>query len=157
MPPITIRIRQYAFQFPSRYREGTVLTIGEAKALNQLLAENIRNNVDQWVTKAEAELPVGELIPQAIHSALQNKIASYAMKYEFRAREAKNKPGLIEIEARELAEQEARQLGRGPDQEDWELVVTELMSLPKIQDEARHRAKAKREIAQQMLNELING
>ena len=103
--PITIRIKGYGFQFPSRYAPGHILTEGEAHALNQVLATNIRNNVDGLVGSVEP--PEGEtfLTVEQVE-ALQLQISRYVEGYALgESRKPAQAParGMLEQEAWELA------------------------------------------------------
>lgn len=101
---ITIRIRHQSFTFPVRYVPGHVLSESEATALNGLLAENVRNNVDQWVIR---ELDGDGGLSPITHAALQVRIAEYAGHYQFgRGRIAlagQPGPGALEAEIERLA------------------------------------------------------
>jgi rubrerythrin len=74
---ITIQGKQFSIIQP--YTAGHPLTDGEAGALNQTFAENIRNNTAKWVQEALD----GNSFDQ---DELQSKIADYAESYEFGAR-----------------------------------------------------------------------
>jgi hypothetical protein len=65
-----ITIAGAVFQVPIKYREGHVLTAGEASALNQTFRENVRNNL------ASKE------------GLTQEQVNEYAAKYEFGERQA---------------------------------------------------------------------
>lgn len=71
------------------FSEGDVLTAGEANALNQTFAENIRNNFAKTV---KTHLDAGTLDVEALQKALDD----YQLEYEFGARRSRE-PG----EARE--------------------------------------------------------
>jgi proline dehydrogenase len=75
MPSITIQ--GHEFEVPAPYAEGHVLTAGEASALNQTYAENLRNNFAKQVKDA-GESP--DLVD------LQAKLDAYANEYEFGVR-----------------------------------------------------------------------
>lgn len=75
------------------YAEGHSLTDAEASALNQLLAENVRNNTSGFIAKRRKELAeaagvdVGsfELPPDEI-AELSAKVVQYAAEYTFSGR-----------------------------------------------------------------------
>lgn len=91
---ITIQGTQYTI--PANYAEGHVLTEGEASAMNQLFAENIRNNFAGKIKAAEEKK---EARPG------QAELDKYCEEYKFGAR-GPGGPKLdpIEAEARRLAE-----------------------------------------------------
>lgn len=62
------------------YAEGHPLTAGEAKALNQVRAENIRNNMASVVKSAKAE--DGSITDEALASVAA-AVAKYDVEYEF--------------------------------------------------------------------------
>lgn len=91
-PVSTITIQGLPFEVDRPYVAGThELTAGEAHALNQTRAENLRNNFASVVRKAmedyrkanglaeDAEVPVTELDKEA----LDEQFAQYASEYEF--------------------------------------------------------------------------
>lgn len=74
----TINIHGEAFEVSTPYAEGHTITAAEAKALNQVRAENIANNVRKAVKAAlESENPE-EALAQ-VHAAF----AEYDKNYEF--------------------------------------------------------------------------
>jgi len=77
-PPMTttrhVTIQGDSFEITAPYAEGHTVTEAEAKALNQLRAENIRNNVASRIRKAEEK---GEALDK---TAL---VADYDSTYEF--------------------------------------------------------------------------
>ena len=95
--PITlITIQGIEFEVPQPYTEGHVVTAGEASALNQTLAENLRNNFAPKVKAAAAEYRKtnnlaedAEVAPSNLDSdALQADLDKYAETYEFGVRTA---------------------------------------------------------------------
>lgn len=91
-PVSTITIQGLPFEVDRPYKAGShELTAGEAHALNQTRAENLRNNFASVVKKAmddyrkannladEAEVPVTELDKDA----LDDQFAEYVSQYEF--------------------------------------------------------------------------
>ena len=94
-----IRIRGLTFTIPSRFAPGHVLSDAEALALNGVLAENIRNNVDQWVRGDEGS---------EAHAALAARVARYAEDYQFSGRPRPTSLSPLEKMAQQVA---ARALG----------------------------------------------
>jgi pyruvate/2-oxoglutarate dehydrogenase complex dihydrolipoamide acyltransferase (E2) component len=149
----TITIRGHRFVLARQWEQGHQLTDGEAAALTNLFAENVRNNVDQWVASV---VGAGEELAPEDHAALQARIAAYADGYVFNPR-----PGLRRAESlgeqalRELATERARiRLGLGPD----DLVTDEDLAVeladPKVRTQAAQAAAIRRRVAQQALADL---
>lgn len=91
----TVTIQSQTFQIPAPFLEGHVLKANEASALNQLFAENIRNN---FAGKMKAAKDAGQTVPG------QAELDAYASAYTFGARAvvARNIDP-VEKEARSLA------------------------------------------------------
>jgi hypothetical protein len=160
MPDLTMRIRQYSFTLAPRYSAGTVLTAGEAQALNGLMVENIRNNVDQWVASEVAALPAGTLLPAETITALQRRISDYQQQYQFNERRGAGRPraGAIELEARQLAlmrisEREGIVVG-DISVEQFASSIDELLEDPSLQAEARDRVAIREAAVQRSLDDL---
>lgn len=157
-----IRIDQYAFSLPLRYRAGHSLSQNEADALNGLRAENIRNNVKRWVDEAKKSVPLGELLTPDALSALQDRVSEYAASYEFGAK-AEPKGGTrktsFEVEllaiAKERVEEQARSLGIELSEEGLQAAIESQTKLAIVIEEARRRVAAKNELAQQALQSLL--
>ena len=91
---ITIQGRQFTIPMP--YAEGHQLNSAEAAAVNQLYAENVRNNFAGKIKQAEEKK---ESVPG------QEELDKYCAEYKFGARGAAGpKLDPIEAEARRLAE-----------------------------------------------------
>lgn len=73
----SITIAGHAFNVPSRYSEGHVLTANEAAALNQTFHENLRNNFAKTVKEAGETPDLADL---------QSKLDAYAESYQFGVR-----------------------------------------------------------------------
>lgn len=157
-----IRIGNYPFNIPQRYRVGHELSQNEADALNGLRAENIRNNVKRWVDEATRGLQPGELLTPDAISALQDRVSEYAASYEFGVR-AEPKGGVrktaFEIEllaiAQERVESQARAMGIELSEEGLAEAVESQMKLAIVIEEARRRVSARQELAQQALQSLL--
>lgn len=157
-----IRIGQYAFSVPTRYRAGHELSQNEADALNGLRAENIRNNVKRWVDEATRGLTPGELLTPDALSALQDKVSEYARDYEFGPR-GEPKGGIrktaFEVEllaiATERVESQARQMEITLSEEGFAEAVESQMKLAIVIEEARRRVAARNQAAQDALASLL--
>ncbi len=155
-----IRIRHYVFNLSEPYQPGTVLTAGEAQALNGLRAENIRNNVARAILDEVAALASGEMLPPETLQALQLVIDQYAAGYQFILRhEPRTRPGLIDREARELATdrviEERRRTGEPTEGASVEAEIELLTRTSTIQDLARRRIAQRQAIAASAMEELL--
>lgn len=102
----TIRVRQIPFELGREWQPGHEMTPGEARALTQLFAENVRNNVDGWVKKALGDR---EALEFTEHAELQLRISAYAQAYEFRDRPPEAAPlHPLDRHARAIAEERLR-------------------------------------------------
>jgi hypothetical protein len=112
----TITIQGYEFEAPAPYTEGHQLTNAEAAALNQLLAENLRNNFRTTVQDAKdkalkaakdhGSYAEGEEVPLSDDNLLELQIAftKKAEDYEFAGRRGTRAPvDPIEREAYKIA------------------------------------------------------
>ena len=87
----SITIANVEYSIPQPFAEGHVCTGNEANALNQLLAENCRNNFAEKVKKAEDVKPT------------QEEFDAYVAGYEFGVRSVTTKDP-IEKEMRRIVE-----------------------------------------------------
>lgn len=71
-PRNEVTIAGAVFAMPAPYKEGHALNANEAAAMNQLLAENVRNNFAKTVKDANGDV-----------GALQPKLDEYVKTYEF--------------------------------------------------------------------------
>lgn len=90
-PKKVITIANVEYSIPQPFAEGHVCTANEANALNQLLAENCRNNFAEKVKKAEDVKPT------------QEEFEAYVAGYEFGVRSVSTKDP-IEKEMRKIVE-----------------------------------------------------
>ncbi len=143
-----IRINGYTFELTSPYAEGSVLTSGEAKAFNNLRAENIQNNFRSKVNEAVSGLPTGELLSASALAELQAGLSAYDLAYKFNEKQARSRVGDIEAEARAIARErtlaQAAQDGLTLTEAILAQVVSEMEKIPSVLDEARLRVQAKR-------------
>lgn len=156
----TIKISGVIFQVPSRYAEGHSLSANEAAALNQVLAENLRNN---FAEKVKSALKSGDFSDQDEHK-LQLEFAEYANEYEFnRRRKVKTHNDPVVKEARKLAKQlvseqarkkniDLKSLASGRMDE---LVDQLLAKNPSIMDEAKERIASVQRVATAGADELF--
>jgi hypothetical protein len=158
--PLNIRIQQHDFFIDQRYNAGHVLSEGEAQALNQIFAENIRNNVFAWVTRTMEESK-SQLLTLEQHNDLQSKIARYAEAYRFRTRERRRPPSPIEAAADEIALQDAeiegQQRGFPLDSQEVRLRYLQLRTDPVVVERARQLVIQRQAFADGTLKDMPNG
>lgn len=156
-----IRTSGYTFVISEPFQAGTIITAAEAKALNDLRAENIQNNTRRLVQQASAGLSQGQLLAQEVLDQIQTRITEYDLGYSFeqKAASARNRLGDIEAEARDIAreqvEEAMRQAGAGaPDEPEFQRLIAETAALPQIIAAARDRVAAKRRAVSGVLEDL---
>ena len=155
-----IRIGPYSFEIGEPYHAGHPLTPDEARALNALRAENIRNNFSRQIKREESRQRVEVLDAEAL-AALRALLVEYEAGYRFSAPKTATRQytGKLEREvesvARERVEIEARRAGRELSREEFETAVLDSMLLPAVQEEARRRVEARMQIAHSSLQELL--
>lgn len=152
-------IKGYTFSLTEPFHPGTVITKGEAQALNKLRVENIANNLRELVNKAVATLEPGEMLSQEKLAEIQAEITRYDLGYQFLERHSpRTRLGAIEQEARAVAreriEAQARRDGAELTEEQIEQLVGETEGLPAVQEEARLRVSARRRVTSEGLDSL---
>lgn len=164
-PYADLTIQGLTFSAPQPYAAGHTLTDNEASALNQVLAENLRNNFAGTIKQAfedfrktnnlaeDAEVAVDQLDKDD----LETKFTAYAAEYEFGVRRAGGSrlpSDPIEREAYEMAQDLIKQalkkknvkLDTVPKEKFHEFVTQLLDSKPEIRAEAKRRVEASRSI-----------
>ena len=153
-PRTEITIQGAAFIVPEPFTEGYTLKANEAAALNQVLAENLRNNFAKRVKDALEE--VGGSVEGLDVVALQAELDAYVGTYEFGARKTGTRVSLdpVEREARKQAAKKIREALRkkGIAQKDMEdgqfdSLVDQLASRPEIIEAARRIVEATSNLA----------
>ena len=76
-----ITVQGLKFEVSTPFAEGHTCTEAEAKALNQVRAENIRNNMARKVK--DATDTHGKNLPDEVVQSLHNQFAEYDQNYEF--------------------------------------------------------------------------
>lgn len=160
-PTQNIKIAGMIFPIPKPYTSGHVLDELEAKALNQLFAENVRNNCSKMVK--EAAPADGQALSVEETSALRSKLMAYAESYHFSARAPKEPQDPAVALARKLAAEEYRAAlrGKGRDpkeisKEDFEKNITWIVdNRPRFLEEAKRRLDAAQAGANDLLSELV--
>lgn len=165
-PAASITIQGMEFEVDWPYQEGHTCTPGEASALNQTRAENLRNNFAGNIKKAmedyrkangmaeDAEVPVANLD----QDALQNAFDAYAAKYEFGVRTAGGIRTPLDPVTREahriaLERIKGQLVKRGitissvPKEKMGEMVAQVVAKYPDITEEAKRRVESAASIA----------
>lgn len=163
----TITIQGLEFEAPQPYKAGAhELTAGEASALNQTLAENLRNNFAPRIKAAmaeyrkanslaeDAEVPVANLDQDALSEAF----AKYADEYEFGVRTAggtRTPSDPVEREAQRIARDKVKaalnaksiKLDSVPKEKMAEYIKQVLEKYPAIREEAKRRVDTAASVA----------
>lgn len=103
----TITIQGLNFDVTAPYGEGHQITEAEAKALNQVRAENIRNNFAKRIKDAKEKH--GDELPQEVVQELTAAVAEYDASYEFTLANTGNGAARVT----DPVEREALSLARG--------------------------------------------
>lgn len=162
----SITIQGLEFEAPQPFAEGHVLTAGQASALNQTFAENLRNNFAPNVKKAMAEYRktngLAEDAEVAVtsldHDALQAEFDKYADEYEFGVRRAgglRTPTDPVAREAHRIAQERVKaalnknnvKLSSVSKEKMGELITKLIAKDPAINEEAKRRVSAIADIA----------
>ena len=171
----TIKIQGYLFEILQPFAEGpTVLTAGQAGALNQTRAENIRNNGASWlirrlkahndalIAKGLEPLTEDDDAPEEILAEFRAYVAELDATYDFSARRTRAPADPVEREAYKIAASKIREklvenkieiksLADGQ----FEALVNKLLEArPEIREVARRRVEEAAAIASVTLDEL---
>lgn len=95
-PTGSFAIQGKAFQIPKPFNDGHVCTSSEAGVLNQILAENTRNN---WASRIKKDLEEGTFD----QTKIQAEIDEYLENYEFGVRRGRGPSDPVEREALNMA------------------------------------------------------
>ena len=156
-----ITIQGLTFSVATPYVAGHVVSEAEAKALNQVRLENIRNNMASTVRDAKGDTE--EVAPE-IYEALKAAVAEYDSKYEFTMASVgggKRSSDPVETEARRLAKSaiaaklsaDGRTL-KSIDPEKLAAAIAKLADDPNIVKEAKRIVKNRAESAASAMAEL---
>lgn len=161
----TVKIQGVDFEVPQPYVAGTrELTEGEASQLNQVLAENLRNNFASTVDKAQEDAAKANGVEVTAVTndmldlgALNKAFEDYCDTYEFGVRRggAPRITDPIEREAMDMATAAVREaikkqgikLADVPAEKIRDLSTKLLAKNPAIREEAKRRVEATRGIA----------
>lgn len=100
-PRESFTVKGEVFKIAEPYAEGHVLTAGEAGALNQTFAENIRNNFSKKLEAAKTNNTYDAEV-------FQSEIDSYAEEYEFGVRATRTSADPVMAEAMDIMRDKVR-------------------------------------------------
>jgi len=156
-----IRVKQHDFHLPCRFATGHVCTEAEAAALQQMFAENIRNNIDSWVHKAIAQSG-RRILTQAQHDDLQARVWDYASEYQFKVRAAPKATARTPVEqaidelAMNKALTEAQLTGVSSEDTDTiALLLEKHRRDPHLVERARDMVEQWQEVAAEAVKDLV--
>lgn len=160
MNRVTIRIRGYQFSVKAPYSEGDPMGEAEVLQLNDLRADNIRNNMTKPVLEEIASLPADAMLSPAQVLVLQAKITAYDDKYALQLKhQARPRVGQIEAEAKAIAEErldtQLREVGLAVPAEEYAVMLREMIALESVQTLARERVQTKRQVLSGSLEDLL--
>ena len=160
-----IQIRNYQFSLDEPFIAGQSISAGEARALNALRAERLREALTRRVVEAHKPVNVGQdgasrLLPAEVLTKLQLILDELAYRFVFPPpSEPKPKIGTIESVSRALAQEQVeadiRQSGLSMSEEQKEKLIEKALAAPAVQHEARRRIEARAAIAEAALRELM--
>lgn len=167
----SILIQGVMFPVKAPYAEGHPLTAGEASQLNQVLAENLRNNFAGKVKDAKAAAYVeanggkaedvtdaqlkGVTLDDAVIESLRAEFTEYAETYEFGVRRGGRIMDPVEREINRMAEEAVKAAIKGKgiklssvaDDKFDELVRGFIEAKPELREEAERRVRAAQDAA----------
>lgn len=151
----TIVIQGVSVEVSQPYAEGHTVTAAEAKALNQVRAENLRNNLAAKVKEIKGD---AEELSQEQLSQIAATVAEYDKAYEFSMASAgggSRTTDPLEAEAKAIARQlvsnAVRKSGiklKDYPKDKFDAKVAEVMELPEVQSAAKERLKKKAKLAE---------
>lgn len=131
-PLADITIQGLQFKVPQPFSQGHVLTENEAGALNQVFAENIRNNKAGVIEKAQEAAKKEGAAPVNMQT-LQGEIDKYVSEYEFGAKK-------FGVRVVDPVEREARSLAKS-----------------KIEAQLKKQGKKLADVSAESMNAMISG
>lgn len=162
-PRSDIKIQDIIFSCPRPYAEGMTLTAGEAQALNQTFAENIRNNTAALVkqrNELQEKADRGEDVNGSkvkTDEELKEEFEEYATTYQFGVRSARGvtvSANPVEREARRIAMEQIKNALKAKnisiksvDDEKMEALVSQLAGQEAVLTEARRRVESIKDVS----------
>ncbi len=154
-----IRVKDFMFKLSEPYEEGHECTGTEARMLNQLRSDYIRNAVFRKLDKIKSESSADEAVSSARVLELLNEfVKNLDAEYEFPT-DARNSAKLTSIQkvAEELAREKAISEMTITDGEDWlEMRTLVLSQTEEIFQAAKKRIENQKLLAELALKELID-
>ncbi len=157
---LIIALSHYEFSISEPFKAGSVLTLAEAQALNQLTLENIRNIASKAMGKAER----GEdgLLTVESEREVRRVIADLDAHYEFKLRSPPRvKSSTLEAEiarvAEEAVEAHARQIGAELSETQRLEAEEAYRQSPSVLSEAKRRLAERIRINSETIEDLIGG
>lgn len=168
VPVTQITVQGLTFEAPQPYKSGPhELTEGEASALNQTLAENLRNNFAPTIKKAVEEYRKANGLDekaevgtdQLDHESLSEAFEKYADEYEFGVRRAgggvrapadpvgKEAHKIALAKVKEALKKNGYKIDSVPKEKINEFVQSVLTKYPEIRAEAERRIQATAAVA----------
>lgn len=159
-PTVQVRIRGYQFTLSAPYAVGQRMGEAEVQQLNDLRADNIRNNLTKPVVEEISKLQPGAMLSPEALASLQARVSDYDSKYQLQLKhQARPRVGQIEAEARLIAEErldaQLREAGLDAASVDYPGLLAEMISVPTVQELARERVQAKAQVLQHNLGDLL--
>lgn len=156
-----IQIGSYSFPISEPFAEGHQLSPAEAKALNSLRADRLRNILYKRLQKWEGK-EGGLLTPEAF-TLFEEEAREIEENFQFQSHNmAQPKRHTLQGEILEVAREASRQAlqrnGEAPEptEKEIEAGAQELLSDPRIVEEARRRFEIQQEVAKSALSELLS-
>lgn len=148
----TINIQGITFTAPAPYAEGHVVTQAEAVTLNQVYAENLRNNFAKRVKTAKDAAGEGELTAEQVEG-LRQEFTTYAEGYQFHGKRSSRVIDPVEKETRKIARvalnERVRKSGKDlkslPKEKIEDLLTQLIERNPAFREEAQRRVAAARD------------
>lgn len=155
-----IQIHQFEFPLSEPFSEGHICSAGEAKALNLLRGDRIRNYAAKYHTAQVKKANGAPLLPEVI-AELYSRVANYDISFVFRTVEGpREKIGTMAREVEEVATEKARErlraVGREGEEEALGQLVELLSTEPSVLAEAASRFEARQRVSAAALEELFD-
>lgn len=150
-----IKVKDFTFEISSPYAEGQPLGIAEARVLNSIRTDNIRNAILRKLDKLK-NIGIQEDIIRDLDEYVKNVDESYQFPLDGRTQvEMLSIQREAEDLAKELAQKEAAERGLANDSDWIEQRALFLSKSEGVLGAARKKLEAKKEVAQAALRELL--
>lgn len=154
-----IQIHSHEFILAEPYLEGHPLSAAEAKALNVLRSERIRNIALRHLAGLEKNALPGQPLTQQAIAEFRARVDWLNSNFTFTTKGNSRQPSATyDQELREVAGEKAREFfrptGGKPSQSDWTAKFNELLVSAEVEEETRKRLALREEIALKALEDL---